>query len=281
VLVESEGTIAGIRRCVSGIRAEGGAVGLVPTMGALHEGHLSLVRAARQRGDEVVVSIFVNPAQFGPGEDFERYPRSLEADLELCRRNDVFAIFTPDVREMYPVASLTRIHVAGLTEGLCGAHRPGHFDGVALVVGKLFNIVQPDRAYFGQKDAQQAAVVKRMVADLNWPIEIVVCPTVREADGLAMSSRNRYLSPQEREQAAVIYRALLRARQMFAAGEREAQAITAAVAQIIRDSGPWTIDYVAAVDPDSMRPMTQVSSPALVAAAVRIGHTRLIDNLIL
>ena len=282
MLVESEGTVAGMRRCVSSIRAGGGAVGLVPTMGALHEGHLSLVRAARQRGDEVVVSIFVNPAQFGPGEDFERYPRSLEADLELCRRNDVFVVFAPDVREMYPVASLTRMHVAGLTEGLCGAHRPGHFDGVALVVGKLFNIVQPDRAYFGQKDAQQCAVIQKMADDLNMQLEVVICPTVRQPDGLAMSSRNTYLSEAERLAAPVIYRALSAAKQRYEAGERDAEALRRLVRDLIATEPLFTsVDYVSVADAGTLQELDRVDAPALLSLAVRLGRTRLIDNILL
>lgn len=262
------------------MRAGGGRIGLVPTMGALHEGHLSLIRAARGRQDRVVVSIFVNPAQFGPGEDWERYPRSLERDSELCRQEDVAAVFAPPVEEMYPEPSLTHVRVSRLTEGLCGAYRPGHFDGVTLVVAKLLNIVQPDRAYFGQKDAQQAAVIKRMVVDLNWPIEIIVCPIVREADGLAMSSRNQYLGPQQRQQALCLYRSLAAARDMVAGGERCVAAIDAAVRRMIEAAGTCTIDYVEIVDPETMQPLAELAGPALVAVAVRIGSARLIDNMI-
>lgn len=249
-------------------------------MGALHAGHVSLMRAARDRGDRVVVSIFVNPAQFGPAEDFTAYPRPLENDLAVCRAEGVSLVFAPPVEEIYPEASRTTVTVAELTAGLCGASRPGHFDGVTLVVTKLFNIVGPDRAYFGQKDAQQAAVIRRMVADLNQPVEVVVCPIVREADGVAMSSRNAYLSESERRQARMLFAGLSRAKAAVDAGERGVAALQALVRETITSAGPCEIDYVEVVDPETMAPRTEYQRPSLIAVAVRIGKARLIDNLI-
>lgn len=271
-------TIEQVREFIGHARRAGLRVGFVPSMGAIHEGHRSLFRAARANSDVVIVSIFVNPTQFGPGEDFDRYPRPVEADLAACREEGVDAVFCPSVEEMYPPASATSVTVSRLTEGLCGAHRPGHFAGVTTVVAKLFNIVQPDTAYFGQKDAQQAAVIRRMVRDLFFPVEIVVCPTVREPDGLAMSSRNAYLSPQERVQARSLSAALRWAQEQVRAGRRDGPELIREMRRRIEAAGPCFIDYIEIVDPEDLRPKAVVEGPCLIALAVRIGNTRLIDN---
>ncbi len=273
-------TVSQVREYLAPHRKAGRRIGFVPTMGALHEGHLSLVRAARNDCDLVIVSIFVNPTQFGPGEDFDKYPRMLDADLVACRAAGVDAVFCPQVSEIYPAGSATMVTVKRLTEGLCGAYRPGHFDGVTTVVAKLFNIVQPDVAYFGQKDAQQAIVLRRMVKDLLWPIEMVVCPTVREPDGLAMSSRNAYLSPAERRQALSLSAALFRARQEILAGQKDVAALVAGMRQYIESAGPCSIDYIEIVDAEDLTPLTAARGRCLVALAVRIGGTRLIDNVV-
>ncbi len=274
-------TIGQVRQAVRAAREQGRSIHFVPTMGALHEGHFSLIRAARRPDGFVVVSIFVNPTQFGPNEDFTKYPRPVEQDLAGCRREGVDLVFLPAPEEMYPPGSRTVVHVPGLTETLCGPHRPGHFDGVATVVTKLFNIVQPDRAYFGQKDAQQAVVIRRMVADLDMPIEIVVCPTVREPDGVAMSSRNAYLSPAQRRQARCLSESLRLAERMVRDGERRARLIIEAMRAHIAAAGPCEIDYIAAVDPETLEPVETIDRPCMFALAVRIGSTRLIDNLVL
>lgn len=273
-------TIEQVRKYVGEARKAGRRIGFVPTMGALHEGHRSLMRAARAACDEVIVSIFVNPTQFGPGEDFERYPRPLEADLAACREEGVGAAFCPSVAEMYPPDSVTTVTVSRLTEGLCGAHRPGHFNGVTTVVTKLFNIVQPDVAFFGQKDAQQAAVIRRMVRDLCMPVEIVVCPTVREPDGLAISSRNSYLSAGERAQALSLSAALRWAEAQVRAGQRDVESLVREMRRQIDAAGPCGIDYVEIVDADDLRPKAVVEGRCLIALAVRIGNTRLIDNMV-
>lgn len=261
-------------------RGDNRRIGFVPTMGAIHEGHRSLVRAARGECPIVVVSIFVNPTQFVPGEDFVHYPRPIEADLAACEEEGVDVVFCPSVEEMYPEGVATTVKVGRVTEGLCGDHRPGHFDGVTTVVAKLFNVVQPDVAYFGQKDAQQAAVIRRMTKDLFWPIQIVVCPTVREPDGLAMSSRNAYLAPAEREQARSLYTALTWARDAIHRGERDLSTIIGSMREQIESAGPCLIDYIDVVDPDDMRPLSRVDRRCLIALAVRIGSARLIDNLV-
>ena len=271
-------TISAVREHIQTARRAGRRVGFVPTMGALHEGHRSLIRAARAACNEVVVSIFVNPTQFGPGEDFERYPRPLEADLDACDQERADAVFCPTVREMYSVDSVTSVTVSRLTEGLCGAHRPGHFTGVATVVAKLFNIVQPDAAFFGQKDAQQVAVIRRMVRDLCFPVEIVVCPTVREPDGLARSSRNVYLSPAERMQARSLSAALSWAQAQVTAGNRKAIELVRGMRRQIEAAGPCSIDYIEIVGAEDMTPKATVEGRCLAALAVRIGKTRLIDN---
>lgn len=274
-------TVQSIREAVRAARQAGKRIGFVPTMGYLHEGHLTLMRQARQECDFVVVSIFVNPTQFGPNEDFARYPRDLERDMQLCQTVPVDAIFHPDVAEMYPQPFLTKVSVGTVTEGLCGASRPGHFDGVATVVSKLINIVKPDVAYFGQKDAQQVAVIRRMVIDLNMDLEIKPVETVREADGLAMSSRNVYLSPEEREAALVLSRSLRMARERVAAGERDLGALRAAMESMIAAEPLASIDYVSIVDYDTLQPAQQLEGKALAALAVRFGRTRLIDNVVL
>ncbi len=249
-------------------------------MGALHEGHRSLMRIARQQCQEVVVSIFVNPTQFGPNEDYQRYPRPAEADLACCADERVDTVFMPSVEEMYPVGETTRVAVTRLTEGLCGRFRPGHFDGVTTVVAKLFNIVQPDRAYFGQKDAQQVVVIRQMVRDLCFPLEIVTCPIIREPDGLAMSSRNMYLSPADRKQALSLSGALRWAQQTIAAGQRDVAALVAEMREQIASSGRCRIDYVEIVDADSLVPKTTITGRCLIALAVHIGPARLIDNVV-
>lgn len=273
-------TIADVRRAVAAARGQGQAVHFVPTMGALHEGHYSLIRAARGPERYVAVSIFVNPTQFGPHEDLARYPRPIEHDLAGCEREGVDLVFVPPADEMYPPGACTTVHVGGVTETLCGPHRPGHFDGVATVVAKLFHIVQPDVACFGQKDAQQCAVIRRMVADLDMPVRIVVCPTVREADGVAMSSRNAYLSPAERVQARCLIQALRLAEERIRTGEHRTDVIVEAMRSHITTAGPCTIDYVEVVDPETMQPLSRIGARSLLAVAVRIGSTRLIDNVL-
>jgi len=271
---------ARLRDHLKQVRLGGGTIGFVPTMGAIHQGHCSLMRAARAECDQLVVSIFVNPTQFGPGEDYQCYPRPLQDDLAACEAEGVDTVFCPSADEMYPEGAVTTVSVAGLTEGLCGAHRPGHFDGVTTIVTKLFNIVQPDIAYFGQKDAQQAAVLRRMTGDLMWPIEIVVCPTVREPDGLAMSSRNAYLTPQQRKQARCLYAALEYARQQIATGQKDAAQLIAQMRKRIEQAGPCSIDYIEIVDANRLTPKSEVRGKCLIALAVKIGSSRLIDNLI-
>ncbi len=262
-------------------RRMSGSVGLVPTMGYLHEGHLSLVRRARADNDHLIVSIFVNPTQFGPSEDYQRYPRDLRRDLRLLRREGVDVVFAPPVEEMYPEGFETYVEPGPVATPLEGAHRPGHFRGVATVVLKLFNIVQPQRAYFGQKDAQQLAVIRRLVHDLDVPVEIVGLPTNREPDGLAMSSRNAYLSPQERQAATVLYRALQLAQRLYSEGERDASVVRQRMLDMLASEPLAQVDYVSIADPESMQEMAEVRPPALVSLAVRIGGTRLIDNVVL
>ena len=263
------------------VRWEGKRIGLVPTMGCLHEGHLSLIRLARERTDVVVVSIFVNPTQFDPGEDFERYPKNFERDRGWVERAGGEVIFAPSVEEMYPPGFCTVVHVERLTEGLCGASRPGHFRGVTTVVTKLLCAVKPHVAVFGQKDFQQAVVIRRTVRDLNLDVEIVTGPIVREADGLAMSSRNAYLSPEEREDALVLFRSLERTKEMVQAGEREVSEVIETMKKQIQARPTARIDYVAVVDAETLAPVTRVEGRVLAALAVWIGGTRLIDNVVL
>ncbi len=271
-------TIGGIRAALDEARGRGASVGMVPTMGALHEGHLSLIREARAENDVVVVSIFVNPTQFGPTEDLATYPRDLEGDRAMAGGAGADLIFSPAVREMYAEGYSTWVDVEGLTEGLCGRSRPGHFRGVCTVVTKLLNICQPQRAYFGEKDAQQLAVITRMASDLNLRTEIVSCPIVREADGLAMSSRNTRLSAAQREQAPVLYKALRAARDLVGRGERDAARLDAAVRAILGEASLGQVDYVEIVGADDLAPVATLAGRLLVALAVRFGDVRLIDN---
>jgi pantoate--beta-alanine ligase len=250
-------------------------------MGALHEGHLSLVRAAKAKSDVVAVSIFVNPLQFGPTEDLAKYPRSFERDRELLEKEAVDIVFAPQPEEMYPKGAVTYVTVEGLSEKLCGRSRPGHFRGVATVVAKLFHIVEPDLAFFGQKDAAQATIIRRMVRDLNLPIEIVVCPIIREPDGLAMSSRNVYLRPEERKAAPVLNRSLTETKNRFDQGERNARKLIAAGKRVMAQESRVRLDYFEIVDPDTLDPVLEVTRSALVAIAALVGNTRLIDNILL
>jgi pantoate--beta-alanine ligase len=272
-------TIARVRAWRDDRRRAGERVGFVPTMGALHEGHGRLIETARQRGDHVVVSIFVNPLQFDRTEDLERYPRTLDADLRICNDRGVEVVFVPTVGEMYPVEPLCTVTVKRITDRLCGQFRPGHFDGVATVVTKLFDIVQPDIAYFGEKDAQQLAVIRRMVVDLNIPVDIVGVPTVREADGLALSSRNVRLSTEERSKALALYRALREADRAIAGGERDARAVERRAAAVIPPDGSLRLEYLEIVDPVELQRVDRIDGTVLVAGALWVGNTRLIDNL--
>lgn len=274
-------TIAETRNSVAAARTRGLTIGLVPTMGALHEGHASLIRAARAETGFVVVSIFVNPTQFGPHEDFTRYPRPFTQDVEMCEREGVQLIFNPDAGTLYPPHFQTYVEVTELQKGLCGASRPGHFRGVATVVLKLLNIVQPDRAYFGQKDAQQARLIQHMVRDLDVPVSIRVCPIVREADGLALSSRNRYLDPDQRRHAVVLARSLDEVRRRVAKGERDAGTLLQYMKDQIAATPGAVLDYAAAVDAATLLPVAKIAGPTLVALAVFFGKTRLIDNAVL
>ncbi len=273
-------TEAQVRAQIKEWKKAGYSIGFVPTMGYLHEGHLSLMEAARRQNDKVVVSIFVNPIQFGPGEDLDAYPRDFGRDQALCGQAGVDLIFHPEAAELYAPDFCTYVDMDGLTAELCGKSRPTHFRGVCTVVCKLFHIVTPDRAYFGQKDAQQLAVIRRMVRDLSMAVEIVGCPIVREADGLAKSSRNTYLSPQERQAALVLSQAVALGRRLVAQGEKDAQRVVDAMKAHIAQEPLARIDYVQAVDGVSMEPVQQVKAPLLVALAVYIGNTRLIDNFI-
>lgn len=250
-------------------------------MGALHEGHLSLVRAARAASDVVAASIFVNPTQFGPNEDLAKYPRSFERDCELLNHERVDFVFAPSVEEMYPAGAVTWVTVEDLSGKLDGRSRPGHFRGVATVVSKLFHIVEPDQAFFGQKDAAQVAVIRRMVRDLNLPVEIVVCPIVREPDGLAMSSRNAYLSLEQRQQALLLHRSLILVEQMVSAGERNASRLIAAAREEFSREFAVRLDYFEVVNPETLDPVGEVTEGALIAVAAYVGSTRLIDNTVI
>jgi len=274
-------TVSEARAACRAARAGSKRLGLVPTMGALHEGHLSLVRTAKAQCDAVAVSIFVNPTQFGPTEDLARYPRRFESDCALLEKEGVDLVFAPSAEEMYPKGGVTWVTVEGLSERLDGRSRPGHFRGVTTVVAKLFHIIEPDAAFFGQKDAAQVAVIRRMVRDLNLPVEIVVCPIVREPDGLAMSSRNAYLNPEERQRGLVLQRSLQFVEKVFRAGERNAARLVAAAKQVIADEPQVRLDYFEIVDPDTLDPLDEISKPALVAVAAYVGSTRLIDNAVL
>jgi pantoate--beta-alanine ligase len=267
--------IAALRRLLGGRRQAGKTVGLVPTMGALHAGHRRLIELARAETDVVVASIFVNPTQFNRQDDLDQYPRTLDQDLAVCRAAGVDVVFAPSAAGMYPQAQLAWVDVSALTQHLCGPGRPGHFRGVATVVMKLFQIVQPDRAYFGEKDAQQLVIIQRMVKDLNVPVTVVPVATVREPDGLALSSRNQHLSPSEREQAIVLSRALFAARDLVERGERSPEVIASSVAPFFKNV---RLEYFSIVDPETLQPVERVEAPVLIAAAIWLGSTRLIDN---
>ena len=272
-------SVSSIQQSIKKAKAAGKTVGFVPTMGALHEGHRSLLRCCRRENDIVVLSIFVNPKQFGPKEDLAKYPRRERADKKLAKKEKVDIMFVPSAKAMYPSGYLTYIEVARMTQGLCGRSRPGHFKGVTTVVGKLLYIIMPDVLYLGQKDAQQAAVLTRMVRDLNFPVFVKTYPTVREADGLAMSSRNQSLSAGQRKEAAVLYRSLKEARQNIAAGNRLATAIVGKIRSRIARESSGRIDYIECVAADTFLPLKRIQGKAIVALAVWFGKTRLIDNI--
>lgn len=260
-------------------KKRGKRIGFVPTMGALHEGHLSLIRLAKKHSDFVIVSIFVNPTQFGPKEDYKKYPRNLKKDAALCQSAGADLIFFPNVKEVYPEGFSTFINVEGLTQGLCGASRPGHFRGVATVVSKLFNIVQPDAAVFGQKDAQQLAVIRQMTADLDLPVKIIGAPIVREADGLAMSSRNAYLTPEERKQAVALSRALKLAQLKVRNGVKDVKVVKAEMIKRLKHDAPLgEIDYLEIVDNETLNPVKIIKENTLIALAIKFSSARLIDN---
>jgi len=275
--------IAELKQKIREARARGNTIGVVPTMGYLHEGHLTLMRRARSEQGFVIATLFVNPLQFGPTEDYAVYPRDLSRDSALAESTGIDVLFAPSVDEMYPAGNgrtLTFVDVEKITTFLCGASRPGHFRGVATVVTKLFNITEADVAYFGQKDAQQVAVIRRMVADLNMNVKIVPVPIVRESDGLALSSRNQFLSPAQRQAGLVLFRSLTRARNLLEAGERDSAVIFSAMNELIRQEPLAELDYIAIVDTQTLEPLKQISGDALVALAARFGKTRLIDNLL-
>jgi pantoate--beta-alanine ligase len=279
--VEVVTTIAEARAAIRAARREGHIIGVVPTMGAFHEGHLSLMRRAKQECGFVVVTLFVNPTQFGPKEDLSRYPRDPEGDRAMAEGTGADLLFAPPVEEVYPSGFATYVTVEALTTGLCGASRPTHFRGVTTVVAKLFNMLQPDRAYFGEKDYQQLQVIRRMTRDLDLPVEIVPCAIVREADGLAMSSRNRYLSPEARESGLALSRGLAAACAAFAAGEVEASRLITAAREVLEVAPGLKVDYVELVDAESLVPVSVVTAPSLLAVAAFLGPTRLIDNTVL
>ncbi len=271
-------TVAGMKALVQQWKREGKRIGLVPTMGYLHEGHLSLVRESKERTDVTVVSIFVNPTQFGPNEDFKKYPRDLQQDSAYLEQAGVDCLFHPDAAEIYPPGYRTYVEVKGLQDRLCGKSRPGHFRGVATVVLKLFDIVAPDAAFFGAKDAQQVLILRRMVGDLDLDVEVVTCPLVREPDGLALSSRNAYLSPEERKAALSLSIGLRWAERAVAAGERDAAKVVAGILAVLEAEPLARVDYIEAVDPETLEPVAQLRGDVLVVLAVFIGRTRLIDN---
>jgi len=273
-------TIAEAQSACAKLRSKDRVLGLVPTMGALHEGHLSLVRAARAACNTVAVSVFVNPTQFGPNEDFSKYPRTFDEDCALLEREGVDLIFSPAVEEMYPTGASTFVVVEGVSDRLDGASRPGHFRGVTTVVSKLFHIIAPHKAFFGQKDAAQVAVLRKMVRDLNFPLQLVVCPIVREPDGLALSSRNRYLSDKERQQALVLHRALKQVEEFAASGEKSSARLIEAARRVFAQEPSVRVDYIAVVNPDTLEDVAEPDG-ALVAVAAFVGSTRLIDNIVL
>src|SRR5580700_1958383 len=274
-------TIAEARAAIAALRARNKSVGLVPTMGALHAGHLTLVQAARAQCDAVVATIFVNPTQFGPNEDFSKYPRTFEADCELLRAANVDLLFAPDVAEIYPAGATTFVSVEGIEDRLDGQSRPGHFRGVATVVAKLFHIVAPSKAFFGQKDAAQVAILRRMVRDLHFDLEIVVCPIVRETDGLAMSSRNRYLNEDQRQSATVLYRTLTAMQERVEEGEVASSELIDAGLSVLSEEPDAQLDYLRVVDPDTLEDLPDAEGGALLAVAARFGSARLIDNVLI
>ncbi len=273
-------TIAGMRALADSYRKQGRSIGFVPTMGFLHEGHLSLMREARKTCDVVVVSIFVNPTQFGPGEDFDRYPRDEEGDRKKCEAQEVDIIFVPSAAEMYPPGDRISIPVDAIADILEGASRPGHFSGVATVVSRLFDIVGPQKAFFGQKDFQQTVVIKRMATDLSMNVEVVVLPTVREQDGLAMSSRNSYLKADERRAAASLYRALSEGESLIRAGVRAVSKLKHAMRVVLEKEAGIEIDYLEIADPEGLAPLQEIEQQAVLLVAARVGRTRLIDNIV-
>jgi len=273
-------TIESVRNLVKAARSAGKRIGFVPTMGALHVGHISLLRRSVAECDYTVASIFVNPTQFGPSEDFEKYPRPVEKDLRLCEDNGVDVVFAPCVSEIYPGRNLTWVEVEKLTEPLCGRFRPGHFRGVTTVCAKLFNIILPDMAYFGQKDAQQAVVIKKMVADLNMPLEIIVCPTVREQSGLAISSRNEYLSAEQRKDAAVIYKSLQKAELLIKSGQKNTDKIITEMKTVLNQVPDLKLEYANIIDAGTLEKPERISGKVLIAVAARLGPARLIDNIL-
>ncbi len=277
--MKSINNIKELKESLALVRAQGKRVGLVPTMGALHEGHLSLIRMARADNDVVVVSLFVNPIQFDSKDDYNTYPRDLDRDKETACREGVEFLFVPTEEEMYPEGFSAYVEVANVSERLCGAYRPGHFSGVATVVTKLFNVIKPNRAYFGQKDFQQTVLIKKLVKDLNMDVEVVVLPTVREADGLAISSRNRLLTPGERQVASAIHRALLKANDLFARGLLDSQKLIQEMHDILHKAGIFRIDYVAIVDPETLEELPEAKVGAVATLAVWVGKVRLIDNM--
>ena len=266
---------------VLSVRDRKKSIGFVPTMGALHDGHISLIRSAREENDEIVVSIYLNPTQFDNSDDFDKYPRQLNKDIEIIRKENADVIFTPCTEEMYPDGFCTHVTQGKLTDALCGGVRPGHFNGVTTIVTKLFNIIDPDRAYFGQKDYQQSAIIKRLVADMNMDVDIRVCPTVREEDGLALSSRNKRLSLEDRKDALCIHGSLQKAGAMFASNVRDAKDIVEEMTSVIKKTKQTRIDYISIVNVDTLEDLSFINGRALAAVAVWIGNTRLIDNTIL
>lgn len=274
-------TIAATRQAIAHARTQNRKIGFVPTMGYLHEGHLRLIDIAKEHSDFIVVSIFVNPTQFGPHEGFAAYPRDFERDSKLCEARGADLIFAPEVSEMYPEQSRITFQIEKLADRLCGARRPGHFNGVALVVSKLFNIVQPDVAVFGQKDAQQLIIIQRLVQDLNSPVKIIAAPTVREPDGLAMSSRNVYLNPEQRVQSTVLYKSLQKAKALIESGERNAQRVIAEMRKLIATANELKVDYIEIVRVQDLQPVEKLDGQILIALAVYFGKARLIDSMVL
>lgn len=274
-------TIAEVRQDVFVARSQGKTIGFVPTMGALHIGHASLIDAAVEKCDYVIVSIFVNPTQFGPTEDMDKYPRDLDADAAICSEHGADLIFAPEVNEMYPGQLITWVDVENITASLCGSFRPGHFRGVTTVCAKLFNIVSPDYAFFGQKDAQQVVVIRQMVSDLNMPLQIVTCPIIRDPDGLATSSRNKYLSESERLDALLLSKSLFKCKDLYKRGVEDTSELISKIHSVLSESENVQIQYIEIVDPLTLAPIEQVKAEALVAIAAHVGSTRLIDNILL